>query len=144
MGLAKVVIFLPSVILSRYDRLAKRARVSRSETLRTAAELAFDLVRDRYAARIGSAAAAPAAASPGSGAAARADVVVAAMRNAATIVLRAQPEADAGLLREVLLDEAAKYPDVVLPAGAVDALVEEFTDAGSPELHALPGDEPPR
>jgi len=143
MSLVKTIVFLSPLLLGRYDRLAKRHRVSRSEALRTAAELGYDLVRERLAARP---AAAPALTGlpPGATPGAHAQAVLAVLRAAAAIVVRAQPDPDAAFLRELLLEEAAKYPDVVLPDGALDAIVDEFAAPDSPELQPLPGDVPPK
>ena len=81
--------------------LAKNADVSRSEALRLAIETGYDRVPQILTSRSPRGAHPQAAALP-SGAASRTDGVLASLRNAATLVVRSQPNTDSALLRELL------------------------------------------
>ncbi|MCY4635529.1 MAG: ribbon-helix-helix domain-containing protein [Acidobacteria bacterium] len=141
MALRKTVIFLPPAVLAAYDKLARRVGVSRSEALRLAAETALGSVREILGARLAHARPAPSA--PVVARATRADAVVQRLRDAAALIVRVQPSADAAVVRDLLLEELAKTDDDV-PPNVIDEIVRECVDVESPGLSPLPGDQPPQ
>ena len=51
MSLRKTIVFLPPYLVTRYDRLAAKYGISRSEALRVAVETSYDTVRQLLASR---------------------------------------------------------------------------------------------
>ena len=51
MSLRKTIVFLPPYLVTRYDRLAAKHGISRSEALRVAVETSYDTVRQLLASR---------------------------------------------------------------------------------------------